>query len=162
MILAEDYGNMILPSLADLGELYGISALVCMQIIRPKLNEVLLVRHSSCFHPPIPNANALVPQNVALAKAEQERAASEVEERRLTAKREPNSSCVASPAVSGTTAEQQAKDTAPASEEPPHVAMDALESSAPKPEELQWLPQLAALFDDVKKIAPPGAIEAIG
>lgn len=40
--------------------------------------------------------------------------------------------------------------------------MDPVEFSTPKPEEPQWLPQLAALFDDVKKIAPPGAIEAIG
>ena len=43
MISAEDYNNKILPSLADLGELYGISAPICMQIIRPKLNETLLV-----------------------------------------------------------------------------------------------------------------------
>jgi len=40
--------------------------------------------------------------------------------------------------------------------------MDSVESSTPKPEEPQWLPQLAALFDDVKKVAPPGAVEAIG
>lgn len=103
-----------------------------------------------------------------MAKAEQERAASEEEERRLkaklTAKREPtaNPSRVASPAVSGTTTEQPAKDVTPAAEEPQDVAMDTAESSTPKPEEPQWLPQLAALFDDVKRIAPPGAIEAIG
>jgi len=110
----------------------------------------------------------LIPQNAALAKAEQERAASEEEERRLkaklTAKREPsaNPSRVASPAVSGTTTEQPAKDTNTVVEESQDVVMDSVESSTPKPEEPQWLPQLAALFDDVKKVAPPGAIEAIG
>ena len=46
-------------------------------------------------------------------------------------------------------------------EEPQDVVMDPVEPST-KPEEPQWLPQLAALFDDVKEIAPPGAIEAIG
>ena len=43
VISAEDYNNKNLPSLADLGELYGVSAPTCMQIIRPKLNETLLV-----------------------------------------------------------------------------------------------------------------------
>jgi THO complex subunit 2 len=103
-----------------------------------------------------------------LAKAEQERAASEEEERRLkaklTAKREPsaNPSRIASPAVAGTTTEQPAKDATGATEESQDVVMDPVESSTSKPEEPQWLPQLAALFDDVKNIAPPGAIEATG
>lgn len=47
----EDYAKRILPSLADLGELYGISAPICMQIIRPMLNNVLLVK----FRPVIVN-----------------------------------------------------------------------------------------------------------
>jgi THO complex subunit 2 len=112
-------------------------------------------------------SNFLVPQNAALAKAEQERAASEEEERRLkaklTAKREPsvNPSRLASPAISGTSTEQ-VKDATSAAEESQDVAMDPVEPSTLKPEEPQWLPQLVALFDDVKKIAPPGAIEAIG
>lgn len=103
-----------------------------------------------------------------MTKAEQERAASEEEERRLkaklTAKREPsaNPSRVASPAAPGIAAEQPAKDTTSAAEESQDVTMDSVESSTPKQEEPQWLPHLAALFDDVKKIAPPGAIEAIG
>lgn len=94
--------------------------------------------------------------------------ASEEEERRLkaklTAKREPsaNPSRVASPTVSGTATEQSVKDVTNSAEEPQDVSMDSVESSTPKPEEPRWLPQLAALFDDVKKIAPPGAIEAIG
>ena len=111
---------------------------------------------------------SLCSQNAALAKAEQERAASEEEERRLkaklTAKREPsaNPSRVASPVVSGTTTEQPAKDPTSATEESQDVVMDSVESSTSKPEGPQWLPQLAAMFDDVKNIAPPGAIEAIG
>jgi THO complex subunit 2 len=43
IIPPEDYATKILPSLADLGELYGISAPICMQIIRPMLNSILLV-----------------------------------------------------------------------------------------------------------------------
>ena len=43
VIPPEDYAKRILPSLADLGELYGISAPICMQIIRPMLNNILLV-----------------------------------------------------------------------------------------------------------------------
>ena len=73
-----------------------------------------------------------------------------------------NPSRVASPTVSGSTTEQSAKDAAGTAEESQDVTMDSAESSTPKPEEPQWLPQLTALFDDVKKIAPPGAIEAIG
>ena len=115
-----------------------------------------------------PLLTCFIPQNAALAKAEQERAASEEEERRLkaklTAKREPsaNPSRVASPAIAGSTAEQPVKDVAGTAEESQDVTMDPAESSTPKAEEPQWLPQLTPLFDDVKKIAPPGAIEAIG
>jgi hypothetical protein len=43
IISPEDYSKKIVPSLAELGELYGISAPICMQIIRPRLNESLLV-----------------------------------------------------------------------------------------------------------------------
>jgi hypothetical protein len=35
----------ILPPLAEMGEIYGISPSICMQIWRPKLNDALLVRH---------------------------------------------------------------------------------------------------------------------
>ena len=37
--------DYVLPSLADLGETYGISAPICMQIIRPMLQGTLLVRY---------------------------------------------------------------------------------------------------------------------
>lgn len=103
-----------------------------------------------------------------MARAEQERAAGEEEERRLkaklTAKREPSANPyrVASPVVSGSASEQPATDTTSTAEDSQDVTMDSVESSTPKPEEAQWLPQLAALFDGVKKIAPPGAAEAIG
>ena len=62
----------------------GYHTPICIQIIRPKLNETLLV-----WHPPVSvylSSNALIPQNAALAKAEQERAASEEEEKLLKAK----------------------------------------------------------------------------
>lgn len=124
---------------------------------------------ASSLHFPPPLVSDVAPfQNAALAKAEQERAASEEEERRLkaklTAKREPsaNPSRVASPAVAGSTTEQPAKEATSAAEESQDVVMDSAEPSTSKPEEPQWLPQLAALFGDVKEIAPPGAIEAIG
>ena len=73
-----------------------------------------------------------------------------------------NPSRVASPAVSGSATEQPTKDVTSTAEDSQDVTMDSVESSTPKPEEPQWLPQLAALFDDVKKIAPPGSVEAIG
>lgn len=49
IISAEDYAKKVVPSLADLGELYGISAPICMQIIRPRLNEALLVSPTLVF-----------------------------------------------------------------------------------------------------------------
>ena len=64
VISAEDYNNRILPSLADLGELYGISAPICMQIIRPKLNEALLVRLSSFISRLFPLSNPSVPRTL--------------------------------------------------------------------------------------------------
>lgn len=39
----EDYAEKVLPPLRDLHELYGISAPICMQIIRPTLHLALLV-----------------------------------------------------------------------------------------------------------------------
>jgi len=62
VISAEDYNNKILPSLADLGELYGISAPICMQIIRPKLNEALLVRLPPSVFLLLPLSNLPVPR----------------------------------------------------------------------------------------------------
>ena len=35
----------ILPPLAEMGGIYGVSPPICMQIWRPKLSDALLVRH---------------------------------------------------------------------------------------------------------------------
>ena len=43
VVSPRDYAAKVLPSLADLGETYGISAPICMQIIRPMLQGTLLV-----------------------------------------------------------------------------------------------------------------------
>lgn len=43
VIPAKDYAAKVLPSLAELGETYGICAPICMQIIRPMLHGTLLV-----------------------------------------------------------------------------------------------------------------------
>ena len=45
VISPQDYSHKILPPLSELGETYGISAPICMQIIRPMLNASLLVRY---------------------------------------------------------------------------------------------------------------------
>jgi THO complex subunit 2 len=43
VVSSVDYSEKVLPPLAELGEKYGICAPVCMQIIRPMLNGMLLV-----------------------------------------------------------------------------------------------------------------------
>jgi hypothetical protein len=43
VIPPKDYAAKVLPSIAELGEVYGISAPICMQIIRPVLQASLLV-----------------------------------------------------------------------------------------------------------------------
>ena len=78
----------MVPTLAELGEKYGICPPICMQIIRPILHSSLLA--------------------TAMAAEEQERVASEEAEKRLkaalAAKRDPSmaNSRIASPAVGDT------------------------------------------------------------
>ncbi|CAA7260264.1 unnamed protein product [Cyclocybe aegerita] len=163
VVLPEDYASRILPSLAELGEDYGICPPICMEIMRPVLHSALL--------------------KSALAMQEQERIASELAEKRLkaalTAKREPNSavSRLASPAV-GATAPAEVSDANPPVEEteatmdvdaPPVTSGQKEEppkEEAPKEEtrkeESPWVPELTKLFDDVKRIAPGNAFEVIG
>jgi hypothetical protein len=40
----DEYAANIIPSLADLNVLYGVSIPICMQIIRPVLHKAILVR----------------------------------------------------------------------------------------------------------------------
>lgn len=85
VIQPQDYAQKVVPTLAELGEKYGICPPICMQIIRPILHSHLLA--------------------AALAAEEQERVASEEAEKRLkaalAAKRDPSiaNSRIASPAV---------------------------------------------------------------
>ncbi|TFK29236.1 hypothetical protein FA15DRAFT_664153 [Coprinopsis marcescibilis] len=147
----DDYATKILPPLREMGEQYGISAPICMQIIRPVLQQKLLKR--------------------ALAMDEQQRIANQEAEKRLkaalTAKREPGTSAsrVASPAVG------HAADTvAPKSTNGQEVTTDEnameVDSGAPQgsqqPQESPWLPELEELFDDVKSISPGNVSEVVG
>jgi hypothetical protein len=85
VIQSQDYAQKVVPTLAELGEKYGICPPICMQIIRPMLHSHLLA--------------------AALAAEEQERVANEEAEKRLkaalAAKRDPSiaNSRIASPAV---------------------------------------------------------------
>lgn len=109
VVPSQDYAQKVLPSLAELGEKFGICAPICMQIIRPMLNGLLLV--SAEFGMVLLRNYAdviVIVQKAALAMQEKERVANEEAEKRLkaalTAKREPSSttSRVSSPSV-GTT-----------------------------------------------------------
>ncbi|RDX55708.1 hypothetical protein OH76DRAFT_1461168 [Lentinus brumalis] len=171
VISPEDYANKVVPPLAELHEKYGICAPICMRIYRPILNGALL--------------------SAALAMQEKERVASEEAEKRLkaalTAKREPNVSAsrVASPnpgADSTPNGETNGEPKAVVGEsQPGDVVMEVAEEKtataaevsptcAPSTSNRQimstaqnpWLPELYALFDDVKKIAPGNAAEIIG
>jgi THO complex subunit 2 len=85
VIQSQDYEQKVVPTLAELGETYGICPPICMQIMRPILHSSLL-------------ATAVVAE-------EQERAANEEAEKRLkaalAAKRDPSiaHSRIASPVV---------------------------------------------------------------
>ncbi|KAL0063115.1 THO2 plays a role in transcriptional elongation [Marasmius tenuissimus] len=143
VVSAQDYGTKILPALGDLGELYGISPSICMQIMRPVLRDQLL--------------------QTALKMVEEERKVNEEAEKRLkeklTAKRETTSR-VASPAL----ASKDSSESAPESKPNPvdnseDVSMEPEPKSVP---ESPWLPQLAALFDEVKRIIPPHVYDILG
>ncbi|KAI0750889.1 transcription factor/nuclear export subunit protein 2-domain-containing protein [Daedaleopsis nitida] len=152
VISPQDYAEKIVPSLAELNEKYGICAPICMQIYRPILNGALLA--------------------AALAMQEKERIAMEEAEKRLkaalTAKREPNvtASRVASPnpgAESAANGDVSGEPKVTVSEsQSGDVVMESTEDKANTPLESPWLPELAALFDDVKNIAPGNAAEVIG
>ena len=101
VIQPEDYAQKVVPTLAELGEKYGICPPLCMQIIRPILHSSLLA--------------------TALAAEEQERVASEEAEKRLkaalAAKRDPSTanSRIASPAVGDTNSSETSAPVEPKS-----------------------------------------------
>ncbi|KAF8138151.1 hypothetical protein EV363DRAFT_1292738 [Boletus edulis] len=147
VVSPEDYAKRILPSLADLGDLYGISASICMQIIRPMLNNILL--------------------KTALSMQEKERVANEEAEKRLkarlSAKRDPSASASRMESPSGAnTPRDNFEQKPPLVEGNEDNAMDVeLEITTPAAES-PWIPELEALFDDVRKIAKSNAIDVIG
>ncbi|KAM6495643.1 Transcription factor/nuclear export subunit protein 2 domain containing protein [Amanita muscaria] len=154
VIPLEDYAKKVLPPIGELREMYGIGAPICMQIVRSVLQASLL--------------------KAALAMKEQERAASEEAEKRLKAalltKREPTiASRVASPSIgasahSETQPEPNGKQTGE-EQSPEEATMDVdhvSQTSVSNSPESPWIPELATLFGDVKKIAPGNAFEVIG
>ncbi|OSX60384.1 hypothetical protein POSPLADRAFT_1058548 [Postia placenta MAD-698-R-SB12] len=155
IISPQEYAQKVVPPLAELSEKYGICAPICMQIVRPILNAALL--------------------SAALKMQEKERIASEEAEKRLkaalTAKREPNASTsrVASPSIGDSAAPadgvSETKATNPTDTPMADASLESSDSRVsvgPAPTENPWLPELYALFDDVKRIAPGNAAEVIG
>ena len=115
---------------------------------------------------------------------EQERIANEEAEKRLkatlTAKREPGATAsrVASPAV-GNSATSESADPKPSSIDEVESSMDVDLAPPPPKDDVcslnypffalftnffqsVWLPELVALFEDVRKIAPADAYDVIG
>ncbi|KAJ7755620.1 transcription factor/nuclear export subunit protein 2-domain-containing protein [Mycena maculata] len=152
VVAPQDYANKVLPSLAELGELYGICAPICMHILRPVLNAKLLA--------------------AAEAMQEQERIANEEAEKRLraalTAKKPLiSASRVASPgigaAVTDSPTDPAAQTQDPASKEDTAMETESISpASVPPAPENPWLPELFPLFEDVKKIAPQSAYDIVG
>jgi THO complex subunit 2 len=176
VIQPQDYAQKVVPTLAELGEKYGICLPICMQIMRPILHSSLLA--------------------AALAAEEQERAANEEAEKRLkaalAAKRDPSiaNSRIASPAVGEVSSSempapaesksnsQEAKsmeDVVMENGDPqgavnvssaPEVSAGGLNASHGVTSHMDvqgpWVPEMRALFEDVKKIAPKAAYDIIG
>ncbi|KAG2361997.1 transcription factor/nuclear export subunit protein 2-domain-containing protein [Suillus spraguei] len=149
VISPKDYATRILPSLADLGELYGITPSICMQIIRPMLNATILS-----------------------AAQEKERLANEEAEKRLkarlsAAKREPSAATPRVDSPTGVNGANTPRDTgdqkSSADGVPDDGVMDVeVTTATPAASESPWIPDLEALFDDVKQIAKNSALDVIG
>ncbi|KXN87957.1 THO complex subunit 2 [Leucoagaricus sp. SymC.cos] len=149
----DTYATKVLPSLAELGEIYGICAPICMQIFRPVWHAALLKR--------------------ALAAREQEKNEAEETEKRLkaalTAKREPSStnSRIASPVLGSSSSTPETSEKKPsAAESAPMEGVASADGEATKevsnPPENPWLPELSQHFEDLRKVAPGNAYDIIG
>lgn len=134
-----------------------------MQIIRPMLNGLLLVRKISIV---VISKYLHRLQKAALVMQEQEKLANEEEEKRLkaalTAKREAGTANtrVASPALGSTSAKDSPVDRQITVGE---AAKDEkMEVDTPPAPQSPWIPELAEIFNDIKKIAPGNAYDSIG
>ncbi|KAF7331994.1 hypothetical protein MKEN_00079700 [Mycena kentingensis (nom. inval.)] len=160
VIAPQDYAEKVLPTLGELGELYGISAPICMHIIRPVLNAKLLAP--------------------AEAMQEQERLANTEAEKRLKAaltakKPQAANSRTASPGAGtstpDTSAESKSLQETISKED---VAMEPVPNApeAGRPISIHfcadtilqspWLAELVPLFEDIKRIAPASAYDVVG
>ena len=105
VIQAQDYAQKVVPTLAELGEKYGICAPICMQIIRPILHSTLLAS--------------------ATAAEEQERIANEEAEKRLkaalAAKRERDPSIANSRVASPVVGDASSSETSPVVDSKPSI-----------------------------------------
>jgi THO complex subunit 2 len=97
VIQSQDYAQKVVPTLAELGEKYGVCLPICMQIIRPILHSSLLAS--------------------AMAAEEQERINNEEAEKRLkaalAAKRERDPSIANSRVASPVVGDASASETPP-------------------------------------------------
>ncbi|KIY45922.1 hypothetical protein FISHEDRAFT_76157 [Fistulina hepatica ATCC 64428] len=148
IVSPEDYATKAIPSLGDLGELYGICPPICMQIYRPVLQTVL-IRYALEVSKKLKGAT--------LEKEKQLKAA-------LTAKSKAASTTPSTP--SDEKAIKKSDSTTSMDIDVPVGDKEALSpTGTPAPAlvpESPWLPQLEALFDDVRRILPPQAYDILG
>ncbi|TRM68443.1 transcription factor/nuclear export subunit protein 2-domain-containing protein [Schizophyllum amplum] len=137
----EQYEKKILPSLRELGCLYGIAPPICWQIMRPVLQAQIL--------------KSALEQDEIMSQ-EKEKALKE----KLTAKKETPSR-VASPAVDKQVSVSKVNGTSNGPADAPMDVDSSAKPAKPSTTESPWLPQLSVLFDDVKKVAP-AACAALG
>ncbi|KAF7301535.1 hypothetical protein MIND_00719000 [Mycena indigotica] len=143
VVAPQDYANKVVPSLGDLGELYGICAPISMHIVRPVLNAKLLISAES--------------------QQEQERIANTEAEKRLKAaltakKPQASTSRMASPGA-GTPVPDPSTEAKPQDAGQKEDVSMEIATAVP---ESPWLPELVPLFEDVKRIAPANAYDIVG
>ncbi|TDL29757.1 hypothetical protein BD410DRAFT_710827 [Rickenella mellea] len=146
-----DYRGII-PSLADLCNTYGISPPIALQVLRPLLNDAIYSR-----------AVAWIAKEQS-SKAEIAEAAEKRLKAALAAKRDPaNSTIVVTDVIPVASAVSDPVSDAPSGK---IEGMDGVLSTV-DPESLQtaenpWLPELFALFEDCKKVAPGNTYDVVG
>ncbi|KZV72082.1 hypothetical protein PENSPDRAFT_733684 [Peniophora sp. CONT] len=153
LISVEQYAKEIAPPLAELGDLYDISAPMCMQIFRPLLTAAV--------------------KETASEYQRREKWENEQAERRLAellkAREEKKSKeTTPSPATTSDNIAAQAKTNGDASTPTlkpadSDVDMAPVEPAPPPPKYTgPWLPRLEAFFGDVEKVVPQTVLDTLG
>ncbi|KAH8118538.1 transcription factor/nuclear export subunit protein 2-domain-containing protein [Phellopilus nigrolimitatus] len=161
----DDYRKAI-PALSDLGNLYGLSPSIAMQIFRPMLNDAI-AKHASVW------CKAKELEKIERAEATEKRLKAA-----LAAKREPSNPFPTSNegnAVTTLASETAVGLNGALEQEKMEVDVVPVESEGKSEEKLEekpeeqllvpenpWVPELHALFEDCKQIAPGNSFDTIG